>query len=282
MENKELVSILIPVYNRVNLVRKAINSSINQTYKNIEIIIVDNCSIDGTWECLKEYENNDCRIKIFRNEENIGPVKNWIECIKRATGDYIKILFSDDWMDTNWIENSLKIISSNHNIAFVFSKCDIVDNSNNIIFRAYDIFTRSYIFSSIYFVNLTFSGFNLPYSPGCFLFRREDVIGNLLLALPNKEIDFNKNGAGSDILLVLIIANKYDKVAFMKTATIYLLNHEGSFSNDLKSLKKYYIVAKNYFLEVNKNKYFYSKYKLTRFLYKKIFNMIYLILKSKL
>ena len=77
-----LVSIVIPVYNRELYIEDAIRSAISQTYQNIEIIIVDNCSTDSTWDILNEWEKKDNRIKIFQNDSNIGPVLNWNECFR--------------------------------------------------------------------------------------------------------------------------------------------------------------------------------------------------------
>ena len=77
MPNSPLVSILIPVYNRERIVVRALESAINQTYKHIEIICVDNCSTDNTYSVLLEYANRDHRIKVYRQSENLGPVRNW-------------------------------------------------------------------------------------------------------------------------------------------------------------------------------------------------------------
>lgn len=68
-----LVSILIPVYNRENLIEETVQSALNQTYKNIEIIVVDNQSTDNTWEILQKLASQDERIKIFQNNTNIRP-----------------------------------------------------------------------------------------------------------------------------------------------------------------------------------------------------------------
>ena len=70
LQNK--VSILIPVYNREDLIGQTLNSAIDQTYHNIEIIVVDNASTDNTWKVIQRYEKQDGRIKAFRNNTNIG------------------------------------------------------------------------------------------------------------------------------------------------------------------------------------------------------------------
>ena len=94
-----LVSVLIPVYNRASLISAAIESSLAQTYQNIEIIIVDNCSTDGTYEVVQRYARCDARVKCWRNDENVGAIRNWIKCLDYSHGEYIKILFSDDWLE---------------------------------------------------------------------------------------------------------------------------------------------------------------------------------------
>ena len=66
MSLKNKVSILVPVYNREDLIGQTLNSALNQTYKNIEIIVVDNSSTDNTWEVVQSYEKQDSRIKAFQ------------------------------------------------------------------------------------------------------------------------------------------------------------------------------------------------------------------------
>ena len=91
-----LVSIIIPVYNRKKLVVESVESALIQGYGNFEVVISDNCSNDGTWEeCIRRYES-DPRVVLVRNSENIGPVPNWLAAALAASGDYVKILFSDD------------------------------------------------------------------------------------------------------------------------------------------------------------------------------------------
>ena len=159
---QELVSILIPVYNRVDLVSKTIDSAINQTYKNTEIIIVDNCSTDGTWKLLLQYALKDNRIHIFRNHENIGPVRNWKRCLDEAKGTFSKILFSDDLMSENFIEETLK--QFDENTAFVISTVKIIGESCDKVLGNYEninIFTTKRYFKNI----LVYDHYGFPVSP---------------------------------------------------------------------------------------------------------------------
>lgn len=99
-----LISICIPAYNGQKFFETCLDSAIGQTYRNIEIIIVDDCSTDKTYEIAKTYAAKDNRIKLFRNEKNTGLVPNWNRCLELAKGEWIKFLFQDDYLSPDCIE----------------------------------------------------------------------------------------------------------------------------------------------------------------------------------
>jgi glycosyltransferase involved in cell wall biosynthesis len=115
MENS-LVSICIPTYNGQEFLEPCLQSAINQTYPNIEIVIVDDCSADNTNNIIVKYAARDTRIKIFRNEKNLGLVGNFNRCIQVAQGDWIKFLLQDDYLTDNCIETMLAGISEQDRI----------------------------------------------------------------------------------------------------------------------------------------------------------------------
>jgi len=94
LSNQPLVSICIPTYNAKKTVVQTVQSILNQTYKNLEIIIVDNASTDNTLDLLQKFK--DPRIKIYKNIKNIGAEKNFSRCIELAKGKYIAIFHADD------------------------------------------------------------------------------------------------------------------------------------------------------------------------------------------
>ena len=116
-----LVSICIPVFNHGAYIRRALESSIHQTYKNIEIVVVDNASTDNTREVVSEYVRRDNRVKYFRNETNIGGGRNFLKCAELASGYFMEALGSDDWLSKNYIEEGVKNFLANLNIASVFA-----------------------------------------------------------------------------------------------------------------------------------------------------------------
>lgn len=268
---QSLVSILIPVYNRENLIEETVQSALNQTYKNIEIIIVDNKSTDNTWELLKKLASEDKRIKIFQNETNIGPVRNWKRCIDEANGTYGKILFSDDVMYPEFLEKTLELIEED--IGFVFSSVAMGENINNTK-TVYKFKENMGVYNINDFFDASLYGGDVPVSPGCALFHLDYLKEKLLLNVPSPSIsDFLNHGAGPDLLLYLNTLDKYEKVGFIDEPLTFFREHEGSFSISDKSkyLFRCYVQAKILFaksyLDENKFKeylaqtwFYYSKY----------------------
>lgn len=101
--DKDLVSIIIPVYNVEKYIGICLDSIINQTYKNIEIILIDDGSTDNSLKIIKQYQSKDKRIKVI-NRENKGVLYTRVEGFKIAKGRYITYIDSDDWAENNMIE----------------------------------------------------------------------------------------------------------------------------------------------------------------------------------
>ena len=101
--NESLVSIIVPVYNVEKYLRKCLDSIVNQTYKNIEVICVDDGSPDNSIDILREYRAKDDRVTIIRQKnKGLSGARN--TGIKNATGKYIMFIDSDDWVELNMVE----------------------------------------------------------------------------------------------------------------------------------------------------------------------------------
>jgi len=118
-KNKKKVSILIPTYNGVKYIKQSIDSCLNQTYKNIELIIVDDCSIDDTEKIIKLY--NDKRIRYFRHKENLGLASALNTGFANATGIYLTWTSDDNFYDPKAIEFMVKILEKNSKIDFIYT-----------------------------------------------------------------------------------------------------------------------------------------------------------------
>ena len=108
MQANPLVSICVPLYNGSKFIKAAIDSCINQSYTNVEIIVVDDGSTDDSIRMMEDMAMNYPQIKFFSNKANLGLVKNWEKCIELASGDWIKFLFQDDYMYPDCVEKMMK------------------------------------------------------------------------------------------------------------------------------------------------------------------------------
>ncbi len=113
-----LISICIPTYNGEKYIEETLNSALNQTYQNIEIIITDDHSSDQTVAICKSYAKRDKRIKVFKNDTNLGLVNNWCESINKANGQWVKFLFQDDILEEHCVTHMIHTALT-HDVNFV-------------------------------------------------------------------------------------------------------------------------------------------------------------------
>ena len=104
------VSVIIPVYNSSKYLNECLDSVIKQTYKNIEIILVDDNSTDNSVDIIKSYD--DKRIKLIRSHSNLGAAESRNKGIKAATGDYICFIDSDDFWKLNKLEKQVRFMKN--------------------------------------------------------------------------------------------------------------------------------------------------------------------------
>lgn len=104
MIHSPIVSIVITTYNREKYISEAIESVLASTYKNFELIIVDDCSKDKTVEIARKYEVLDQRVKVFINEKNLGDYPNRNKAARYASGRYLKYVDADDYLYPNGLE----------------------------------------------------------------------------------------------------------------------------------------------------------------------------------
>jgi glycosyltransferase involved in cell wall biosynthesis len=125
-----LVSVVIPTYNRCGYLKECLLSVISQSYKDLEIIVIDNCSTDNTVEIVRSI--NDPRIKLVVNDENIGPVKNYDNAIKLATGSWIHLFGDDDIMFADAIEKKVKMVENSSNM-LIHSNVQLINQDGEIV-----------------------------------------------------------------------------------------------------------------------------------------------------
>ena len=107
-----LVSVVVPVYNSELYIKQCIDSIICQSYRNLEIIVVDDGSTDSSLLILQDLMGSDTRIKIIE-QKNQGVSKSRANGMRKAQGEYLVFVDSDDWLDTDVIEKAVKICQEN-------------------------------------------------------------------------------------------------------------------------------------------------------------------------
>lgn len=128
----DLVSIILPVYNAEKYLERCLDSLINQTYSNVEIIIVNDGSSDNSINILEEYAIKDSRITIY-HQKNKGLIESLNFLISKSKGKYIARMDADDFCDLTRIEKQVKIASLGYGI--IGSNCNIVDGDANEVGR---------------------------------------------------------------------------------------------------------------------------------------------------
>jgi len=127
------ITVIVPCYNVEKYIDKCVQSLINQTYKNLEIILVDDCSTDNTWKIINKYSKNYENIKCIKNEKNRGAGYSRNIALKQAKNDYISFIDSDDYIEDNYYESmmkQLKLEKSDLIVCDIFVKYDSVDGTN--------------------------------------------------------------------------------------------------------------------------------------------------------
>jgi glycosyltransferase domain-containing protein len=105
-----LVSIGLPTYNRLAQLKKAVQSVLEQDYPNIELVLADNDSTDGTEQFCREIQRQDDRVSYFKQPKNLGPHKNFVTVLERAAGDYFMWLGDDDWLDSTYVGRCIDVL----------------------------------------------------------------------------------------------------------------------------------------------------------------------------
>lgn len=134
------VSVLMAVYNGEKYLKESIESILNQTFNDLELIIVDDCSTDETTNILHQYAAQDQRLKFIRNEINIGPYASANQGLKLARGEYIARQDSDDISLLNRLEKQVHFLDNHPDVVLVSSLIELTDAAGNPIKVIPDVF----------------------------------------------------------------------------------------------------------------------------------------------
>lgn len=240
-------SIIIPVYNRENFIEKAIKSALSQSVEDIEVIVTDNASTDNTCAIAVDISRYDDRVKVYRNDVNVGPVRNWLVGANLAKANISKLLFSDDLLSPFYLERCANYLSD--------PKCGLVytpaiigadDWVGNQFYK--NFIGDAKIKSSPYIHATTFMEHMFPVSPCSCISRTDDLKKNIHLNLSGFEMDeYASTGAGVDWLFHPLTAIKYDYVQYVDSCEVFFRAHESNLSG-LSSVPECYKNAKKFLI----------------------------------
>ncbi len=128
------ITVCIPVYNSAPFLAAAIESVLDQSYADFELLIVDDCSSDGSREIIRDHAARDRRIVALFNDNNLGMVENWNACIDRAQGEYVKFLFGDDLLASpDALRKMVAVLEAEPGVSLVACARNIIDdNARNL------------------------------------------------------------------------------------------------------------------------------------------------------
>ena len=124
------VSIVIPNYNMKLYIKAAVDSALAQTYNDIEIIVIDNASTDGSLTTIASY--TDERLRIISNDQNLGAIKNFNKGIAEASGVYIKFLESDDMLEPECVAKMIRVMERDKDIVLCSCGRKLIDQKGSI------------------------------------------------------------------------------------------------------------------------------------------------------
>lgn len=240
--------ITVYVVNRNNdrYLTECLSSIIIQTYKNLEIIIIDDFSTDKSIELIKKFKQKNKKVITIFNKRKIGLVKSIIKAIKKATGKYVIRLDSDDYLKSNAINKMYLMSAKSPRIALIFPNFIWINEKSEIINR----------FN--YKISKNIIGFSdQPAHGACSLIKR-----NILLKIGGYNSNFDRQDGY--YIWYLILSKNY-RIKHIKENLFYYRKHKNNLSNNRKKILSTRLKILNYFIKSKKinNRYIFQNRLLT-------------------
>jgi glycosyltransferase involved in cell wall biosynthesis len=168
---RPLVSVLMPCYNASRFLEEAMDSVLNQSYTNLEVLAIDDGSTDGTADIIKRYADKDTRVRAIFNEVNIGLIKTLNKGCDLAQGGFIARMDSDDISEPRRIERLMEVLESDPSVSLVSAGCFRLSESGKLLSRVHP---KARLWKALKFVSF----FSTPVLHPCVVFRSELVSHN--------------------------------------------------------------------------------------------------------
>ena len=212
------VSVIIPVYNRADLIEECIDSVLDHLGECDEVIVSDNHSTDGTWDVLQNRYAKNPSVILHRNETNLGPTHNWRAAFNLSSKSYVHFLWSDDHHRGNFLQCAKDILRQDPEIGCVLSAVIWSNKPKAKIGYMYQTTGKQSSFT--YYDHLLKDG-SSPVSGSCAMFRRK-----VLHSIFSNVHDWTKfemqTGAGIDYLMFAQTFKEYSYFFATNTPFVFL------------------------------------------------------------
>ena len=136
------ISVVLPTYNRINRIKKCLPSFLKTNVEDVQFIIIDNNSDDGTWNYLQSVASNDKRVEIYKNPQNIGATKSIFRGYCEVRAPYVLFLSDDDLMVGDYIAKCLEIFSNHDDVSIIHHEFDLWQKSEKRYKEPYTIYPK--------------------------------------------------------------------------------------------------------------------------------------------
>ena len=215
---EETIDILMATYNGEKYIKEQIESILAQDYSNIRCIICDDCSTDRTYEIAKEYVKKDKRVIVYKNEKNLGVIKNFEKLLSLVESDYYMLADQDDIWKTTKVSDTFQKLKK-ENADLVFTDLEIVDenmqiknHSFNRVMGIYPKISKEKDIRLVYLYNVV---------TGCTILTKKKYISKILPLPTNKDVLH-------DHYIALAILLSGGKVCYLDKPTIFYRQHQNN------------------------------------------------------
>lgn len=238
--NQPFISVVMPVYNAEKFLFQSIESVLQQTYTNFELIIIDDYSSDNSVKTIKEFLKKDTRIKFFSNKQNYGVAYTRNSGVKYAKGDWIAFIDSDDMWQKDKLKKQVELLNDFDNEPIlIYTGSSFIDEDN----KPYDFIMqvpKTITYKELLKQNIISCSSTLV---------KKEVLSNVKMQYDNMHEDF---------LTWLKILKKYNVCAYgiNEPLLIYRISRNSKSGNKVKAAKMTYMVYKNFGITLIKRWYY--------------------------
>ncbi len=219
-----MVSVIIPSYNHEKYLQHRIDSVLNQSYQDFELIILDDKSKDNSKKIIESYSNNPKVSHIIYNEVNSGTTfKQWKKGIELAKGEYIWIAESDDYADGIFLEKAMSLIENNNSV-LCFSQSYVIDEHDAIIRKKEEVLKTPSCDANSFLTDLLLYG-NVVYNASMVVFRKDAIDKSVWDELSRLKY------CGDWLFWASLAMNGTGTVSEVKEYLNYFRNHSSNVSN---------------------------------------------------